>query len=119
MTIHNTVLLNPNTWEFMLDSAGNIAIATHPYSIAQDVASACKLFYGELWYNTGIGVPYFEQILGKVVDIAVLKNYLIQAALTVPGVVKANVVITGYNHRELQGVVQFIDENGTQGQVSL
>lgn len=42
----NTVLLNPRTWDLILNSSRSIAMASEPYALAQDVASACKLFKG-------------------------------------------------------------------------
>ena len=60
-----TLLLDVESWDVILDAASNIAIASEPYAVAQDVASAIKLFAGELWYDTTKGVPYFASILGK------------------------------------------------------
>ena len=60
-----TLLLDRTQWDLVQDANGNIALATEPYARAQDVASACRLFRGELWYDTAAGIPYFEDILGK------------------------------------------------------
>ena len=61
----NTLYLDPQSWDLVLDTAGNIALAKDPYAKAQDVASACRLFAGELYYDTEKGIPYFEETLGK------------------------------------------------------
>ena len=61
----NTLYLDPQNWDLVLDAAGNIAMAKDPYAKAQDVASACRLFSGELYYDTEKGIPYFEETLGK------------------------------------------------------
>ena len=45
----NTLYLDPQSWDLVLDAAGNIAMAKDPYAKAQDVASACRLFSGELY----------------------------------------------------------------------
>jgi len=37
-----TMLLNPQTWDLTLDVDGNIALASNPYSVAQDIASAIR-----------------------------------------------------------------------------
>ena len=45
----NTLYLDPQSWDLALDVAGNIALAKDPYAKAQDVASAARLFVGELY----------------------------------------------------------------------
>ncbi|AJJ19826.1 hypothetical protein [Yersinia intermedia] len=56
--MQNTLLLDRTAWDLVLDANGDIAMASLPYSIAQDVASAIKTFIGECWYDTSQGVPY-------------------------------------------------------------
>ena len=119
----NTILLDPQTWDLLLDSAGNIAVAGNPYSIAQDVASAIKLFSGEAYYDTSKGVPYFEQILGAgnlndAVNIMAAQAEL--AALTVPEVVKAQCTSLSYGSktRTLTGIVEVIDLTGNTQNIS-
>jgi hypothetical protein len=90
----STLLLDPTTWDLMLDANGNIALATEPYSTAQDIASACRLFLGELWYDTTKGVPYWQDILGQSPNAGLIKLRLQEAALTVPGVATAQVSVT-------------------------
>lgn len=113
-----SLLLDRTVNDLVLDTSGNIAVATEPYAIAQDVACACKLFAGELWYQTNKGVPYFSEILGHWPPLAVVKAELVKAALTVPGVVSAQVVITSLDKRTLTGQVQFIDTTGAANNVS-
>jgi hypothetical protein len=43
----NTLLLDVSSWDLCLDAAGNIAMASNPYSIAQDAASAIRTFAGD------------------------------------------------------------------------
>lgn len=102
----------------VLDSAGNIACATEPYAISQDVACACRLFAGELWYATNKGVPYSSEILGHWPPLSVVQARLIEAALTVPGVVSAQVVFTEFKARTITGQVQIIDSAGAAQGVS-
>lgn len=108
----NTLLLDQTQWDLVLDSKGNIAVASPPYSLAQDVASAVKLFLGELWYDTEKGIPYFEDILGHLPPQSLMKSYIESAAMTVPGVVSAQCIIASFNDRNVIGQVQFIDEQG-------
>ncbi len=62
----------------------NIAVATDPYSVAQDVASAVRTFVGECYYQTNLGIPYFQQILGQLPALAFVKAQICAAAATVP-----------------------------------
>lgn len=114
----DTWLLEVDTWDLCLDALGNIAMASDPYSLAQDVASAIKTFLGEVYYDTTIGVPYFSQILGQTPPLSVFEEYMIQAALTVPQVVSATCVIESFTNRTINGQVQFVDSNGNTSTVS-
>lgn len=117
----NTLLLAVDTWDFVLDANGNWAVASAPYALAQDVASAIKTFLGEVWYDNTLGIPYLTQILGETPPIVVFQEYMVKAALTVPGVVSATCVVQSFNRdtRKVIGQVQFVDSNGKSGIVSL
>lgn len=118
-TPQDTLLLDLSAWDLVLDSSGNIALASEPYSLAQDVASACRTFLGECFFDDTLGVPYFQKVLGKTPPISDFQQYLVQAALTVPGVVSATCVIQSFQDRTVQGQIQFIDVNGVSQSVSL
>lgn len=113
----DTMLLELDNWDLCLDASRNIALASVPYARAQDVASAIKTFLAEVYYDTTMGVPYFAQILGKTPPVGVFQEYMIQAALTVPGVVSATCVVSSYVGRTVTGQVQFTDTSGTTGRV--
>lgn len=116
-----TLLLDTGAWDLVADAAGNIALASEPYSIAQDVASAIRTFLGEVFYDTTLGVPYFQQILGKTPPITLFEEYMIAAALTVPLVVSATCIIESFSPttRTVQGQVQFTDSSGATTTVTL
>ena len=118
MTRYNTLLLDQGQWDLVIDSAGNIAMATPPYALAQDVASAVRLFLGELWYSTKKGIPYFEDVLGHLPPLSLMTGYIEKAALTVPGVVSAQCIISAFDSREIGGQIQFIDETGAANNVT-
>jgi hypothetical protein len=107
-----TLLLDRTTWDLVLDAHGNIAVASEPYALAQDAASACRLFSGELWYDTTQGVPYLQSILGQRPPLGLIKSLLVQAAMTVPGVAAATVYLTTFTDRVLSGQVQVTDQQG-------
>ncbi|MBZ9683198.1 hypothetical protein LB531_21305 [Mesorhizobium sp. CO1-1-2] len=107
-----TLLLTTDTWDLMVDPSGNIAVADPSYSLAQDAASAIRLFQGELYYDTTQGIPYFEQILGQAPALSLMKAYFNRAALTVPGVVSAQTFIQSWTDRTVTGQVQVKDAAG-------
>lgn len=109
----DTLLLDTTTWDLVVDSQGNIAVASRPYALAQDVACAIRLFLGELWYDTSKGIPYFQRVLGKPPPLSLFQQYAVDAALAVPGVVSAVCVIQAFSNRVVTGQVQFIDDQGT------
>jgi hypothetical protein len=102
----DTLLLDTGSWDLVLNAAGNIAVATEPYSLAQDAASAIKTFLGEVFFDTTVGVPWLTQILGQTPSLALLKAQLAAAALTVPDVGSAQVFISSFNDRIITGQVQ-------------
>lgn len=128
-----TILLDVSTWDYTVDASGNWAVADEPYALAQDVSSACRLIKGELWYDTSQGIPFLNlnggaggpnndsNVFGETPPLAVVQEYLVQAALTVPGVVSAVAVIESFNAatRQVIGQVQFVDTNGNTGTVTL
>lgn len=108
----NTLLLDTVTWDLVLDVNGNIAVAAPPYATAQDVASAVRTFLGECWYDTTLGVPYFQQVLGQFPSLAQLKSMLIKAAAAVPGCYNPVCYISSVSGRTVQGQIQFTDSAG-------
>lgn len=110
----DTLLLDTVAWDLVLDAAGDIAVASDPYSLAQDAASAIKTFLGEVYFDTTVGVPWEQQILGQAPSLALLKAQLVAAALTVPGVASATVFISAFADRQVQGQVQVTSTSGGQ-----
>jgi hypothetical protein len=109
----NTLYLDPTSWDLTLDAAGNIAVASEPYSLAQDAASAIRTFLGEVYYDTTQGIPYFQQILGHYPPLEYMKAQFVAQALTVPGVVSAVVFLSAVTERAITGQVQITDASGT------
>jgi hypothetical protein len=107
----DTLYLDPSAWDLALDASGNIAVASAPYALAQDAASAIQTFQGECWYDTTIGVPYNTDILGKRPPVELMKAQFVAAAMTVPGVVSATVSLN-LSDRSLTGTVTITDTTG-------
>lgn len=116
--IQNTLLLDQTVWDLVLDVNGNIALAGAPYSVAQDVASATRTFLGECWYDTSLGIPYWQQILGEFPPLQYVAEQIQDAALTVPNVVAAKVTFTSFKNRSLAGQIQIIDTDGATNNVA-
>ena len=107
----NTIQLSA-AWDLEPDANKNIALASGPGAIAQDVASAISTFLGEVYYDTTQGIPYFSKVLGQEYSPSLAQALLVQAALTVPGVVSAQAKITGFVNRKIGGTVTVIDTTG-------
>ena len=113
----DTLLLDRTLWDLCLDANGDIACATEPYSIAQDVASAVKTFIGECWYDITQGIPYFENILGQRPPLQYLKAQIEKTALTVPDVASARCMFVSFDDRTITGQIQIIDKTGESNNV--
>lgn len=110
----DTLLLNRNGWDLCIDASGNIARASDTYSIIQDVASAARLFLGELYYGPSTrGLPYFTQAFGRQFPTPLFKERLIAAAKTVPGVLSAKCFLTSIGERTITGQIQVQTAAGT------
>lgn len=114
----NTLLLDQAEWDLVLTIEGNIAVASAPYAVAQDVASAVRVFLGELWYDTRLGIPYFGKVLGARPNLQFLKSQIEAAALKVPTVVQARCLFATLTDRNLTGQIQIIDATGAKNNVS-
>lgn len=100
-----TLALNNATWDLILDGAGNIATRADSAARTQDVCSACRVFEGEVYYNSSLGVPYLSDVLGEEPNPDSLSAYYITAARTVAGVKDAHLNVTGVSLRGLEGVL--------------
>lgn len=116
--IQNTLLLDQDAWDLVLDVNGNIALAAAPYSIAQDVASATRTFLGECWYDTDLGLPYWQQILGELPPLQYISQRIEEASYSIPNVADVKVTFTSFDNRSLSGQIQIIDTDGVTNNVA-
>lgn len=114
----NTMLLDRSNNDICLDAGGNLAIAFGPYALAQDAASNIKVFQGEYFYDTQVGIPYFQEILGRQPSQALMISLFQTAALQVPGVASAAVVLAPIVGRTLTGTVTITATDGTTATAS-
>lgn len=108
-TIQNTLLLDQSAWDLVLDINGNIALAGTPYSYAQDVASAVRTFLGECWYNSNLGLPYWQQILGELPPLGYIQQQISIEALTIPNIISSETSIVSFINRSIEGVILITD----------
>lgn len=97
--------LNTQTWDLMVDLNGLFVFADPALSIAQDVACAIRTWLGECWYNTALGMPYFQAILGKTPSRSFLKANIVAQASTVAGVTAATIAALSITSRGLSGMI--------------
>lgn len=110
-----SLLLDRTGWDLALTANGDIAVATEPYAQEQDVASECRVFEGECYYDTARGIPYLTSILGRPVPVQIIKEKLAAAAQLVPGVRAATVYLTDITARSVGGQVQFVTDKSGAG----
>ncbi|GAN71326.1 hypothetical protein ASY01nite_17790 [Acetobacter syzygii] len=116
----NTLLLDRTTWDLLLDHDGNIAVASSAYAVGQDISSAVRVFQGECYYNTDLGLPYLSNILGKSQSLPVYQTQVEQAALAVPDVAEAHCMVSGLSYdRAISGAILFTTTDGTTSNVGL
>lgn len=112
---HLTFLLDWTTGDSCLDAAGNIAVASAPYAVAQDVATAMSTFLGECWYDNTLGVAYWQGILGRRPTTSYVTGQLEAAARSVPDVATARATAGGTNiKRGLIAQMLVTDTDGNQ-----
>jgi hypothetical protein len=100
-------------WDLTITPSGDIAVASEEESVAQDVASRCKLFLGDLYFDQTQGVPYLTQVLGQGYSQPLLTSLLQTAALAVPTVQKAKVALGDLGQaRTVSGKVEVITTEG-------
>lgn len=114
----NTLLLDRDRWDLVKDAAGNIAVASNPYAVIQDVSSALRLFRGELYFDADKGLPYLQQILGRPVPLAFIRSQMEDAAAGVADVARARVFFSSVTERVLSGQVQIAITDGTTAVVT-
>lgn len=115
-----TLFLLPSTWDLTLDVQGNIATATSTYQRAQDIASACRVFIKDMYYQQNEGIPYLESIMGRnSYPIGLYQSELHRAAMSVDGVVSANIKLNQLSDRNLTGMIEFTDIENNTAMVSL
>jgi hypothetical protein len=112
--VSSTLLLDRTAWDLVLAADGNIAVASEPYALSQDAASAVKTWLGEVYFDTTVGIDW-PSILAHSPQIGLTKQKIVDAALTVPDVGAAACFLSAFSDRVVEGQLQV---TGTSGQTS-
>lgn len=110
----DSLLLDLDTWDLLVDADGNMAICSAPYAVAQDVACAVRTFKDELIFDLDAGIPYFDSILGHTPPLQLIQSVITKEALTVPEVSNARTIINKSNQGTISGEIQIIDIAGEE-----
>ena len=116
-------------WDFDVDAYGNWRTVgdatpgdlTGPgYRLAQDVATRCLSWRGEVYFDTTQGIPY-ETIVGQFASIAYVQQLYTVEALKVPACAQAvpDLTLTRGNKRTLTGSLTVADFTGNVGSIAL
>ena len=73
-------------WDLGIDSIGNLSFKVDSQATAQDVASACAIFKGEIIYDKNAGINYQTEVLGKPYNAAMLTANIEKEAARVSSV---------------------------------
>jgi len=126
----DTLLLDHGEWDLTTDNRGNWATvgSSTPKSddtgpgmrLAQDVATRCLSWRGEVYYDTTQGIRY-DTIMGEAPNMALLQSAYNTEALKVPECRTALVDFgfVGRDRRVLSGNLTVADFNGATGAVQL
>lgn len=112
--MYDTIFLNPKTWDLEIDSNGDLAYAKGDYALAQDVASAARLWYGENPYDPVRGIRYDGEILGRTeVVYSIYKKMLAETCKAVPNVtdIDLNVTLNSSNRIVFGNIIASTSEN--------
>lgn len=101
-------------WDLQLDDMGNIATVEGGLQTAQDVATSCRVWKGELIYDIERGVPYAQEILGQRPNLSLLQSDFENEAKRIEGVASVEVVIDSFDNRKLVPDIRLTLENGEE-----
>jgi len=80
-------MLDPNTHDLAIDSGGRLRYVEDDAATAQEIKTRILFFRGENFMDTREGVPYYEEILEKGVDLARVREIFRKVIQSVPAVV--------------------------------
>lgn len=113
-----SLLLDNDNWDLVVDANRNLAVCTAPYAVLQDVATAVRIWLGEVLYNTQLGIGYDTDIFSNASNAVVLAREVERIASEVSGVTAAQCTLTQPGQkRRLTGVIRVQLDDGTASDV--
>lgn len=107
-----TSLKLTSDWDLQLDDMGNIALVDGGLQKAQDVATSCRVWKGEVLYDVERGVPYKEDIMGQKPNLSLLQADFETEAKRIEGIASVEVEIESFNNRRLVPDIRITLDNG-------
>lgn len=107
---------------FLQTSDGDISVANGRASIvtgatekAQKIRGRLRLFQGEWFLDTRIGVPYYTVVLIKNPDLEIIKRLYRRVVMSVPGIADVQELDLVWNRvdRSLAYSLRAVDDEGT------
>ncbi len=114
----NTLPLDNETWDLVLDAQGNLSVAAPPYATAQDIASQLRAWLGECYYDKTQGLD-LKKILGSAQPLGAINAMVAATAMQVPGLASVTPNLSIQSNGELTGSVGFVLTDGTSGEAVL
>ena len=99
-------------WDLTVDENGNIAMIDDGLQIAQDVATACRVWRGESLFDTTRGIPYKEEIMGNLPNMTVLQAYCSQEGTRINGAEIITIKDVSFENRVLKPDIQITTNTG-------
>lgn len=99
-------------WDLMLDDMGNLATISGGIETAQAVATSCRVWRGEMIYDTTRGVPYKSEVFGVVPNFSMIETYLENEAKRIENVNSITVNMDSFNNRRLTPDIQVTLKSG-------
>lgn len=96
----DTIKLNSDNWDLELDASGNMYAVDGNERLAQDVATACRVWRGEALADIEFGVPY-RDIMGNRPALSLISAYLGETALTVTDVTEIEIDLQNADNERL------------------
>lgn len=115
-----TLPLDPVTWDIVLDDAGNwSAIDDEAAYAAQTVANKWLSFTNDSFLFPKEGIPYQKDVLGKRYPRSLVEEHLRRSAVSVPLVVRCEVLGFEFANRTIHATGIIYTENGGRYNVSI
>lgn len=109
-----------DSWDIQLDENGLLLVADADYSIAQNVATAVRLFTNDAYFDTRSGIPHFQITYIRNPNLSVIRSRIKATAEAVVGVASATVILNPLTEAgTLSGVINLKFMNNVDAEVTL